>query len=142
MGTAQSVWTQRLTSRRLQRHLGDLSRSARLFYRCPPVEGFKCHAPTAAEQLRTSCRRRCDQPVSSSQSLPSRCCETYYGGQTTPGQIWADSRQQGHDVDLDTESRGVVVIVIHSARDLYDTDAFSKSDPYVAVTFSKLGKTL
>ena len=48
----------------------------------------------------------------------------------------------GQDVDLNTESQGVAVVVIHSASGLSDTDHGSKSDPFVLLTWSKLGKIM
>lgn len=45
-------------------------------------------------------------------------------------------------MDLNTEAQGAVALIIHSASGLSNTDHGSKSDPFVIVTWSKLGKTL
>lgn len=44
--------------------------------------------------------------------------------------------------DSDTTSQGLAVVVIHSASGLSDTDAGSKSDPFVILEWSKLGKAM
>jgi len=49
---------------------------------------------------------------------------------------------KGQDVDMNTEAQGALAIVIHSATGLADTDHGSKSDPFVIVSWAKLGKTL
>jgi hypothetical protein len=51
-------------------------------------------------------------------------------------------RIQGKDVDLNTHNIGLAVIVIHSAEGISNTDTVSKSDPFVVITWAKLGKVL
>ncbi|KIP05468.1 hypothetical protein PHLGIDRAFT_30925 [Phlebiopsis gigantea 11061_1 CR5-6] len=48
----------------------------------------------------------------------------------------------GDDIKKDTDAVGVLVVHIHSAKDVRAMDADGGSDPYVTMTFSRLGKPL